>query len=349
MSKTFLLGAGASVGYTDSKPWELRPPGSEYFFLRGRNIGILDRNIFPDLCEKVDEYVSGNQRFEDLPPERLKFDIERFLRSLGDEFTESDRGDDGQKAHAALGQSFYYIYELFRHYQKLYRPENDNYHRLALHRHDSKYNVISLNYDTLLEEAFSKENIPIRYGFGDGYPPQSIKFAKPHGSINWIRRFREGALALGNSEKLSDIASYIFSNQIKGGNIANLKVLPVEATETIEHRDLIRSNSSFDHPAIVPPVGGYKHYDRVDEYQTVHNFTNSILSDTTELVIIGSSIRKEDEFLISTLDEHLDPDIDIQVICLQDTEEVADRMRVICEDASIDTSIKDFTSYTRTI
>jgi len=78
MSKCYLLGAGASVGYTGSKPMPLRPPRSADFFLRGRDFGLLNEEILPELCAELREYIGSDDPLEELPPDDLQKILKNF-------------------------------------------------------------------------------------------------------------------------------------------------------------------------------------------------------------------------------------------------------------------------------
>jgi len=68
-----------------------------------------------------------------------------------------------------------------------------------------------------------------------------------------------------------------------------------------------------------------------------------------ELVIIGCSLREEDELLMNMLNEHLGEEIDVKIVARSSNEDVADTIRDIRGDADIDTSHRDFFEYARTL
>lgn len=346
MNKCYLLGAGASKGYTESKSEQLRPPGSWEVFLRGRDLGLLDKEILPDLYDSLQEYIGTDEPIEDLPPSTLKFDIEDFLSGLANKYNKNYYSDESDKYHSALGQSFYFIYELFRHYQMFYSPRNDNYQRLALHYFDKPYQVISLNYDTLFETAIQRVGLSTHYGLPSQHHPNAVKIAKIHGSINWRVRFH--GIEVGNMHKLSNIAGLLFSNIITGDAV-QFGVLPVDATAKIDYRDYVRSSYDFGVPAIIPPVAGHKRYERFDEYKQIHEFARNIIHRADKLVIIGCSLRPEDVTLFDLLDNHLTDEIELKIVCRSDTDKVANKMKEIVDNPTIDTSHTDFTSYARSL
>jgi len=57
MKKCYILGAGASYGYNETLPRELRPPLTEEFFAKGRRIHIFTREAFPNLYDSLEEYL----------------------------------------------------------------------------------------------------------------------------------------------------------------------------------------------------------------------------------------------------------------------------------------------------
>jgi hypothetical protein len=347
MVKSYLLGAGASMGYSDSQPDALCPPSSWNFFLRGRNFDLIDQNTLPDLYSKLQEYIGTDKPIQEVPPTDLQFDIEDFLESLVQDFRSDINNEKGDEAHSALGQCFYFIYELLRHYQKLYGSGYDNYLRLALHYHDEPYSVVSLNYDTLYDTAVQSAGLNTHYGLDNQYPPNSIKLAKIHGSINWRVNF--SSIKVSEKGELSEVAGFLFSNEVKGGNLTDFGILPVNATRNIDYRDFIRSGSDFGVPAIIPPFAGHKRYRRFNEYQQIHQFAGNIFQRIEELVIIGCRLRSQDVALFDLLDNNLNDGVKVKVVCRSDTDTVADKISEIVENATIDTSHTDFSSYAQTL
>jgi hypothetical protein len=135
MSKCFLLGAGASYGYSDAKEGVLSPPMGGELFSRGEQLGLLNHGKFPNLdrvySNYVDKYGRDNLDVEDV-----------MIKSFSDD------------SRWPAGELMYYIYELFRFYALDYDHfiHTDNYQKLAELFYTEEYNVISINYDTLFEQ-----------------------------------------------------------------------------------------------------------------------------------------------------------------------------------------------------
>jgi len=252
MSKCYLLGAGASVGYTESKPMPLRPPRSADFFLRGRDFGLLNEEILPELCAELREYIGSDDPLEELPPDDLREDIEEFLKYLIER--PADDPESETNPNKAIGQCIYFLYELLRHYQILYYP-NNNYRRLALHHFDNNYDVVSLNYDTLFETAVTD------VGLNVNYIPRENRFrfmnvAKPHGSINWLNTLH--GIQAGHEGTIAGVAHLIYQMHITGGDATEFQRVSNSFLQKIEHTEFVRTAKNFSFPLLIPPVALHK-------------------------------------------------------------------------------------------
>jgi hypothetical protein len=141
MIKCYILGAGASFGYDENIPYELRPPLTCEFFIKGHQLGIFTEKSFPDLFNSVKEFLEIDGDIKD--KQQLECDIEKLLDWLANEFYKTTPSAEvdfsrGNYLQGALSQTFYFIYELFRYYALSYTPKFDNYRRLALHYHICK-------------------------------------------------------------------------------------------------------------------------------------------------------------------------------------------------------------------
>ena len=176
MKKCFLLGAGASLGYRNKKEYandRERPPGSTEFFKRGQELGIFQKDDFEGLREIYRGYEaaygdgSGYYDIEDV----MEYAIDKLEKEY-------------------YGQLTYYIYELFRYYALKYKKRRaDNYRKLADHYKDTKYSVISLNYDILFEKALVSRGLWAGYReevYKNNY--NTVPVVKLHGSINAVNK-----------------------------------------------------------------------------------------------------------------------------------------------------------------
>jgi len=340
VNKCYLLGAGASVGHTDAVPLQLRPSKSDAFFLRGRDLGILDRDTFPDLYAALCQNF-GVDSLENLPPNELRKDIEDFLGSIANESPEEVEDDD-YRPHMVLGHCVYFIYELLRFYQIHYRTNYDNYQKLALHYHDHQYSAISLNYDVLFEAAIQSSGLEYYHGFQDPRPNEPISIAKIHGSISF-HTIVQGITYEGG--EISKMAGNIYNTSIRGGDNAVLQVMEPNQIINFSSEDFIRSESDWGVPLIIPPAAGNKKYEQFDPYKTQHQLAKQNLHDVDKLVIIGCSLRNQDDLLLNMLRDSLDKNVDVKIVARSSTKDVADTVREIQGNANIDTEHKTFDEY----
>jgi hypothetical protein len=308
--KTYILGAGASYGFDESLSKELRPPLTTEFFFKGTKLGIFSEQDFPDLFTTFKKYLKNENLSEEM------CDIEKFLQYLADNFisTKPQKPDDFKRIRQlqrALSQSFYFIYQLFRYYAFFYTPKFDSYRRLALNYNNCKYGIITLNYDILFELALRSVNLNYHYFVGPHYP-KSVPVAKIHGSINWINSCK-GGIAYENIGKdiFQTVTQPIYSNKFY---LSPMMVLPLDGVKDVSYTDLIRSGSDYDEPALIPPLANYKDYEKVERYKEVWQFAESILRETSELIVIGCSVRKEDIKFRDLIKDSLKNDIPITIV-----------------------------------
>jgi len=348
VNKCYILGAGASFGYDDSISFELRPPLTNEFFVKGHRLGIFTEQFFPDLFLRLKEFLKIDGDIQ--RQQQLYCDIEKLLDWLAKEFnksTPSPKVDFTRvnQVQRALSQAYYFIYELFRHYSLSYTPMFDNYRRLVLHYHTCKYGIITLNYDVLLELAAQSVNLSTHYFSGPHYP-KSIPIAKIHGSINWLNPCKGGIAFQGlGSDSFLDIITPIFSNRI---NMGSMMVLPLAAIRDVSYRDFVRSGIDYDEPAIIPPFAGYKDYDKIKDYSDVWMFAESMLRETKELVIIGCSIRPEDIKFNELLKKAVSEKVSITVVD-KFPDKVISNMEKVVTKPIIDKSFTSFTDYAKSL
>jgi len=347
MTRCYILGAGASHGYDESLPRESRPPLTKEFFAKGHQLHIFTRKAFPNLYDSLEEYLKTTRNgLSD-----LRCDIEEFLQYLATEFygITPTRGHDFKRClhlQYALSQSFYFIYELFRHYVLCYTPNrDDNYRRLALHFHNLKYNVITLNYDTLFEEAIRSVDLDFHYLL-ESQCTKSIPITKLHGSINFVNPFGRGiAYGGGKEDDFLKVTGSVFSNKVHTDQIVILSLAKIKDTS---YKGLVRSGRDYYEPALIPPLADYKDYGKVERYNKIWEFAESMLREASELVIIGCSVRPQDKKLNELLKKTVRPDIAVTVVdrnlCV-----VEGKLKTILRSAQFKHSFKSFEQYTRTL
>jgi len=343
--KCYLLGAGASYGY-DEKLFDLeRPPLSYEFFLKGERLGIFTKDKYPNLYQAFTEY---RKLFNTENP-----DIEKFLSWLATNFFKSKSSlqkgelDEIIFLQCSLGESFYFIYEILKHYSLSYKPRFDSYRRLALHYYDEKYNVITLNYDTLFENAILSVKGIFHYPPSPKMHPNSIPIVKLHGSINWFNSFGRAIAyeGLTGKEAFKKVVCSIFSNR---SWIEPMKIVHPLALKEIDVNDLIRSGMDYDEPALIPPLEDYKDYEKVQRYKEIWSFAENILRDTNELVIIGCSLRREDKKLKELLSSSLRKNTCVTIVNPH-SKRACERLSEIIQSPNCKSTFRSFADYARTL
>ena len=344
-TKCYLLGAGASYGYDEHLSDAERPPLSNEFFSKGNRLGLFTEDRYPRLYQALTEYID---LFSVENP-----DIEKFLSWLATDFFRLSKSGLQIKAdfertiflQCALGESFYFIYDVFRHYSLSYKARFDCYRRLALHYFDEKYTVISLNYDTLFENAILSVNGSFHY-LPPRRHPNSIPIAKFHGSINWFNPFGR-AIAYGGlkEEAFKTIVCSVFSNR---SWMEPMIILHPLVLSGVEIKDLVRSGTDYDEPALIPPLENYKDYEKVERYKEVWSFAESMLRDATELIIIGCSIRREDKKLEEFLLKDFNRNATITIVN-RHPEKIRDRLVEIFQAPNIKEQFYSFGEYIKTL
>jgi len=181
-----------------------------------------------------------------------------------------------------------------------------------LHSYDCFYNVINLNYDTIFESAVMYSGLSHNY-----FPPnnpRTIPIAKVHGSVNWLNPIGRG-VANPSLSKPNDIlrfaSSLLYSNRF---NMDPIRVLDFVTLSKLKLKDLFRSGADYDEPVLIPPIGNHKDYEKVPLYQQIWNFAARMLKEATELVIIGTALRKEDTKLVELLKNNVGPSTKIIIV-----------------------------------
>ena len=226
----------------------------------------------------------------------------------------------------SLGESWYMTFELFKHYSISYRPNYDAYQRLALYHFKEKYSLISLNYDVIFELAAIASGMLVRYPeqrdpamtFNDR---KVIDIAKVHGSINWFNSYENG-INLGDTKErgyslLHKMAGLIYSNRIQAQPL--LFVHPLLLSQ-IGLKEILISGSKYYEPALLPPIGGYKDYEKVKYFVSNWNTAANMIKEASELVLIGTSLRRQDTKLRETLSQNVSKQVRVTIVGSKSTE-----------------------------
>lgn len=327
MSKCFILGAGASYGYDETIPENDRPPLGNQVIGRAIKLGILSEDTYPSLFKTLELYKSSNGLGDN---EIVNSDIELVLewaanqdKSPADELRELDPTNQKNRTiiHRGIGEAWYMMFELFRHYSLKYRQNFDAYQRLALYHLRENYSVISLNYDTIFEKAVTQSGLVYSYPLlRDQIPPyipnppifqpqldiwpdssRLIYIAKIHGSVNWFNPVIN-VISVGPEVKdlptlIEQLGSLSYTNRFISPPI---RILP-DRLQDISLRNLLPNGHEFYEPVLLPPIGDFKDYAKFDYVRRNFEAAGKLLSSSDEIVIVGSSLRAQDKDLIELI------------------------------------------------
>jgi hypothetical protein len=295
--KVVILGAGASAFYDSSRPtWE-RPPVGADVLTRGKEMGILSDPFFSELVEaaKLFAIERGSS-----PGTEFQVDIEELLAWIAARFQSHSeamrlgtRPSEPFDSQLALGEATFFLYELLRVPIAAYAPRDDAYTRLARSYHKEQFGVISLNYDTLFDLAALHTVRGISYT--PPVMPGSLPIAKLHGSVNWWN-------PLGRAVRLGGPGPWNPKNAMRlvWSNVFKMEPPMIgspDAPKFLSWRDLLPNGENYSEVAIIPPVGVYKDFRKLDIYETVVNWARAMLGSSEEIVLIGTSIRRQDDVL----------------------------------------------------
>jgi hypothetical protein len=203
----------------------------------------------------------------------------------------------------------------------------DAYRRLALHHLDEEYDLISLNYDIIFELAANVSGIVVAYPdiSPDKFLMTSsriIRMAKVHGSINWFNSLGRAIALSGVNDSsyglLNKIAGFIYSNRF---HVGSPLIVDPNRLGQITMFNLLQSGTDYYEPALLPPVGGYKDYEKVQYFVRNWNEAEKMVSGADELVFIGTQVRKQDTKLRELLKEKAKNNIDITVVGSKPTDQ----------------------------
>ena len=309
MAKCFLLGAGASFGYSEKKaPGSVEcPPRSWEFFTHGDKLGLFTRDRFHDLYEIVEEYAEKEGKPE------LEVDVEKVM-------IYAYRKSQSENILWPVGQLIYYIYDLLRQYTKTYdlSREYDHYQKLATYCDKNDCGVISLNYDLLFEYAVATRGRKIRHFTSQSLSNDSLYVSKIHGSINWVNGIDKRAATIGADstfinviESMYNILDLIYvDGEYNGHHRLSGRFLKSCPPEKLIYND----KGTYFQLAIVPPVGEHKKYDFVKKLHQTRVIAAQSLEKADELVVIGSRLRSYDDRLHRLIGENLSTDATITLV-----------------------------------
>jgi len=277
-----------------------RPPLTSEIFEKGYKLGIFAKDRFPRLYETLTLWFKEERGVD--PPEPFKeVDAEEFLTWL---VMKDDQG--GTLFGKALSQSWYYIFDIFNHYSSAYARDHDAYRALADHHKREPYNAISLNYDTIFEMAILKAGMNYNY-----FPPSksgAIPLAKVHGSINWHNRDNPAIGVTGPglatlAGLFEFVSTFVYSNVMIS---APPKIHDPRSLVGADFSMMLRSGIDFDEPIVIPPMAA-KDFEKSPLYKDSWDYAEQMISQATELVLIGTTLRLADERLCEVITRNLRP------------------------------------------
>jgi hypothetical protein len=347
--RVFLLGAGASYGHDETLSLAEHPPLMTGLWAAAEERGLLADPNFSDVVAALEVYLSTVQPVSAGP---RTLDVEKFLGWLQERFiqltttitTDPVRTDrqELRETQCGLSKSYYLVFELFRTY-RIPSPESSAYCRLAELAKIRQCALITLNYDCLAEIAFEKTNSPYFYAGLEQPRAPSTPIIKLHGSVNWWNWFG-GAIALGGASGFSDIVQSIHSNRAW---LKKVKVIPIQQLAETRYDKLVRSPNDYSEPVVIPPLELYKDYMKVNVYGNVWGQACAVLQRCAEVVVIGCSIRPQDDNLCSLLSKALPTGSRIVVVD-RDCENVCARLKDV---TGLDpmTTFCSFASYVKSL
>ncbi|MFK5603757.1 MULTISPECIES: hypothetical protein [Haloferax] len=347
LSKCYLIGAGASFGHCDLDSIDT-PPTGEWIFADAWKKGILKLDEFEPFFDKLVSYLDDQGELNELEPDELEYNSEILLKELHEEVEDSYQQvltgagsptDSLKDTQAALGTCYYLLYELFRRYSNSFSPEHSYYTDLAKQIEKESASVVSLNYDVLMEKSIRHTGQNFYY-LPDSQNEDGVPIAKVHGSINLLNDFGSGIKI--DSEKFTEKARNIHLNTTHNSEIRQLSF---EELERYDFRNLVFGMETQYEPVIIPPLAKHKNYNKTSIYRSIWDFAGDILSQTNELVIIGTSLTANDEQLLNLLESNLQDNIKITVVCGQQSKSVKAQLNMRVENPSFDLDYTYFKDY----
>lgn len=280
--------------------------------------GILDSNAPIPTESQVEKITLEFQKDFDGTLNKIKDEIQKIPD------TNSKLRQIAHIFQVALGESWYLMFEVFKKYSTNYRPNYDAYQRLALSHMKESYNLISLNYDVIFELAANSVGTVVQYPSQDTTlintlpsidPRKTINMAKVHGSINWFNSY-SGGINLGETNEkgyrlLHKMSGLIYSNRVQ---IEPILIVNFPQLFRTEIQDILLSGSKYYEPALLPPVGNYKDYEKVKYFENNWRAAEGYVKSASELVVIGTSIRDQDTKLGKLIKDNVVREIPITIV-----------------------------------
>jgi hypothetical protein len=286
--------------------------------------GILDTNVPKPNEDQIQTITSALEKDFQGTWQKIKNEIQN------DNDSSSKIRRIASKYQSALGESWYLMFEVFKKYSFSYRPNHDAYQRLALSHMNESYNLISLNYDVIFELAASTVDMVVQYPTQNTGLPKTlplvdprkiISMAKVHGSINWFNSYSRG-INLGKTNErgyslLHKISGFIYSNRVQMEPTLIVNFTQLLQTEI---QDILLSGSKYYEPALLPPIGNYKDYEKVKYFENNWKAAEGYVKSASELVVIGTSIRDQDTKLRQLIKDNVVREIPITLVGSHDVE-----------------------------
>ena len=342
MTKCYILGAGASQGYSDNLNGNSIPPGTNEIFSKASQLDLFPQaDLYQRLNNNLELYCQENNQTVD------QIDVEGFLACVAQRFNDLEITTNIQQTNnllGTLGEMWYLLFELLKNYSDNYDANSNNYANLARHCINDNCAVISLNYDILFESAILGEGGHFHYP-NPTIANTSLPICKIHGSVNWLNPSARG-ISFGNSTGVRlfrNITQIIFSNRI---NVENPRIITnLEEMNQLSRNDLVRAGDDYDVPILVPPLGEFKPYDHVQLLIDTWRAAEQIISESNEIVFIGTSLRQQDERLRNMIETNVSDDVAFTIVDHHPNERL-DTLRQLLHNDEIDAeSFNSFSEY----
>ena len=152
-------------------------------------------------------------------------------------------------------------------------------------------------------------------------PRKIINMAKVHGSINWFNSYSRG-INIGETKErgyrlLHKMSGLIYSNRVQTEPIL---IVNLPQLLQIEIQDILLSGSKYYEPALLPPIGNYKDYEKVKYFENNWKAAEDYIKSASELVVIGTSIRDQDTKLGQLIKNSVLKEIPITIVGSHDAE-----------------------------
>jgi hypothetical protein len=264
-------------------------------------LGLLSSDYYPRLCDRLKYYIE-NVKTTAYDERTIELDAEEFIDwayHIADRpviTTDSSSFSNRLLYAGAIGEAWYFVWDIVRHFSVAHNPHSNNYQRIIESFPDNPFTVITTNYDTLFESIAVQKGFTYDYLLSEkaSFEKNEIPIAKIHGSINWLNKFDSLASFGGVSgvkKLLEKVAPVIHSNK----TWSQLRIPSALEICNYSLSSLLRSGMDYDEPVIIPPLGNNKDFEKNAEYKRVWNMAEGYLKRCSDLVIIGSSLRPEDK------------------------------------------------------